>query len=155
MKPDRLILIHLIASIFMTGVIWMVQIVHYPLFDQVSDSDFPRFEMSHSFRIGFVVMPPMLIELITAGLLLGKLGSQIGVSRYWLAGSTAAIWLITFLLHMPQHEILTRGFDANVHRELVHTNWVRTILWTLKSALACRMAFDRKLTIHHASSTLP
>ena len=60
MKDDRLIFTHLVASVFMTGVIWLVQVVHYPLFDQVPNHNFPRFEADHSFRIGFVVMPPML-----------------------------------------------------------------------------------------------
>ncbi|MGB0580912.1 MAG: hypothetical protein ACPGVU_14515 [Limisphaerales bacterium] len=154
MKADRLIFLHLIASIFMTGVIWMVQVVHYPLFDQVSEGDFPRFEQSHAFRIGFVVMPPMLIELVTASLLLRDRGSQLGTSRYWLAGITMVIWLTTFLVHMPQHEQLARGFDITVHRELVLTNWARTMMWTLKSFLVCSMLLDRKVIINHESPTI-
>jgi hypothetical protein len=152
MKTERLIFAHLIASVFMTGVIWLVQCVHYPLFDLVSEHNFPRFETDHSVRIGFVVMPPMLIELVTAGLLLGNQGSRLGNSRYWLAGFTAAIWLITFLLHMPQHGLLALGFDANVHRELVLTNWIRTLIWTLKSVLVCRLFLDRRLSINHAEA---
>ena len=129
MKAERLILVHLFASLFMTGVIWTVQLVHYPLFDEVAVQTFPRFEQSHALRIGFVVIPPMTIELITASLLVGKIGAKLaGPARFWLAGLTVLIWLLTFLIHLPQHEILARGFDEKLHGDLVWTNWGRTML---------------------------
>jgi hypothetical protein len=37
---------------------------------------------------------------------------------------------------VPQHAKLTGGFDEHAIRKLVHTNWIRTILWSVKSALS-------------------
>ena len=39
---------NLCASLFMTGVIWFVQIVHYPLFANVSRSAFAEYERRHA-----------------------------------------------------------------------------------------------------------
>jgi len=61
---------HLTATLFMTGVIWFVQIVHYPLFRLVGNSEFARYETAHTFWTTWVVAPPMLTEMATAVLLL-------------------------------------------------------------------------------------
>ena len=34
---------------------------------------------------------------------------------------------------------MNQGFDAAVHRRLVRTNWIRTVGWTLRGALAVAM----------------
>jgi hypothetical protein len=54
---------NLCASLFMTGVIWFVQIVHYPLFASVGAIDFPEYERRHANRTGYVVAPVMIFEL--------------------------------------------------------------------------------------------
>ena len=40
---------------------------------------------------------------------------------------------------MPMHGHLLAGEDAKAHRRLVGTNWVRTVLWTLRALLAARL----------------
>ena len=44
-------------------------------------------------------------------------------------------WLVTAGLSVPQHTILASGFDRRAHQILVITNWLRTLVWTLRSAL--------------------
>ena len=51
-----------VGSVGMFGVIWMVQVVHYPLMRFVSGPEFARFETAHRIRISWVVGPLMLIE---------------------------------------------------------------------------------------------
>ncbi len=50
------------AALFMTGLIWFVQIVHYPLFARVlrntAPDAFRAYEASHANRTSFVVFPP-------------------------------------------------------------------------------------------------
>ena len=53
----------------------------------------------------------------------------------------AVIWLSTALVQVPLHRRLQGGFDAAAHRRLVRTNWLRTAAWTLRAALALRLAF--------------
>lgn len=124
------------ATLMMTGLIWFVQIVHYPLFGQVGKSGFAFYEASHSSLTTLVVMPLMLIELLTAFLLVGQ--RPAGAPAIWpLAGVAlvGVIWLATFFLSVPQHNILSRGFDEQAHRTLVLTNWIRTLAWSARSLI--------------------
>ena len=43
-----LFLAHLGSSLYMVGLIWFVQVVHYPLFDSVGDREFPSYEQRHT-----------------------------------------------------------------------------------------------------------
>ena len=55
---------------FLTGLIWVIQVVHYPLFASVGRSEFAAYEASHTRLITVVVGPVMLLELATSVLLL-------------------------------------------------------------------------------------
>ena len=46
----------------MVGIIWLVQIVHYPLFSRVGAAGFAIYSGAHSRLTGLVVGPPMLVE---------------------------------------------------------------------------------------------
>ena len=133
----NLLLLHIAACFFMTGVIWFVQIVHYPLFAFQSEGTFHRFESEHVRRTTYIVMPAMIIELITASLLvygteLGTYAGQVYVLNLTLLG---AIFLITFFVQVPQHNRLQQGFSADLIKQLVFWNWPRTILWSVRSIL--------------------
>jgi len=124
------------ATLMMTGLIWFVQIVHYPLFGQVGKSGFALYEASHSSLTTLVVMPLMLIELLTAFLLVAQ--KPVDASAFWLVAGLlliGVIWLATFFLSVPQHNILSRGFDEQAHRTLVLTNWIRTVAWSARSLI--------------------
>ncbi|MDP9439422.1 MAG: hypothetical protein M3P49_11875, partial [Actinomycetota bacterium] len=60
------LLVHVGATLFMVGLIWFVQIVHYPLFASVGRGGFAEYSRAHSRLTGLVVGPPMLIEAGTA-----------------------------------------------------------------------------------------
>ncbi len=51
----------------------------------------------------------------------------------------ALVWFSTFLIQVPCHETLAVSFQAQVHRRLVATNWIRTVAWTLRGMLALAM----------------
>lgn len=126
----------------MTGLIWFVQIVHYPLFARVDATAFPTYHQGHLQRTSLVVVPAMLLELATAVLLL--LWLPAGVPRLWVAvglGLLVLIWLSTFLLQVPQHELLARGFSERGARLLVQGNWLRTGLWSLRAVLVGAMLY--------------
>jgi hypothetical protein len=132
---DRLLVLHLIVCAFLCGLIWVVQLVHYPLFDRVDRAMFPSFESAHSTRITWVVAPVMLAEAATAVLLLVtalRAGADARIAMFNLAG-VVAIWAATAFLSVPQHARLADGFDPEAHRLLVQTNWVRTALWTART----------------------
>lgn len=130
-----LVPIHLAVTLYMTGVIWFVQRVHYPLMDGVGAGRFRDYEARHARRTGWVVGPPMLVELVTA-ILLVLPGQEVGAGQARIGlGLLALIWLSTALLQVPLHRRLAGGFDPSAHRRLVATNWIRTTAWSARAVL--------------------
>lgn len=130
------LLIHYAATVFMTGVIWVIQLVHYPLFDRVGDAQFAGYEASHVARITWVVGPPMLAEAFTALALLSSPMPRVPGWVPWVgAALLAVVWLSTAVWQVPQHDVLARGFDRDAYETLVRTNAVRTAAWTARAAL--------------------
>lgn len=131
---------HLTATAGMVGLIWFVQVVHYPLFDRVGADRFTEYERSHQRRTSFVVGPLMGAEALTAFWILlappGVLGRTLPIVGVVLLG---VIHLSTITLQVPAHERLARGHDPGVIRRLVRTNWIRTLGWTTRGAVAVAM----------------
>jgi hypothetical protein len=120
----------------MLGVIWFVQVVHYPLFAKTGRADFRSYEQRHTSLTTWVVAPPMLVEGITALLLFWF--RPTGVSTWQLSielAILAIIWLSTSLFQVPCHNVLSQGFEPVVHQRLVRTNWIRTAAWSLRGLL--------------------
>ena len=129
-------LVHLFSTLFMTGVIWFAQAVHYPLLGRVGREAFVEYERENTRRTGWVVIPAMAAELITALLLLWRQPEGLLLSYAWLnAGLLAVIWVSTFTLQGPYHNLLVKKFDPAVWRSLVRTNWIRTSAWTARGIL--------------------
>ncbi len=136
MNANLVFLLNLLATWYLVGLIWMVQVVHYNMLDRVGTDGFVRYEADHNRLITPIVAPPMLIELATACLLLASAPTAFPRWAAW-AGvfMVAVIWLSTFLLQVPCHNKLTSGFDLAAYRKLVHTNWIRTTSWTARGLL--------------------
>jgi len=135
---DALPLLHAAVTWFLAGLIWFVQVVHYPLFGRVGREGYAVYQREHERRTSLVVVAPMLVELATAILLAVRppaVPQAELVTRAGL-GLLAVVWASTFLLQVPEHRRLEGGFDAAAHRQLVTTNWVRTAAWTARAVLA-------------------
>ncbi len=129
-----LVVLHIASTWFMAGVIWVVQLVHYPLFRLVGYEQFAQYEQAHTFWITWVVAPAMLLEAATALLLFWMPPPKVSKSLLWLnLASVGIIWLSTAFLQVPCHQRLSLGFDPLVHQRLVQTNWIRTLVWTVRS----------------------
>ena len=112
MNPDALLLTHAAATLSMVGLIWFVQLVHYPMFAAVGRGAFSSYEQEHQQRTTWLVTPLMLAELLTALLLLSA-GLQ-GADRMaaWIGlALLLVIWTSTAVLQVPLHQKLTSGFD--------------------------------------------
>lgn len=136
-----MLLVHLAATLVMVGIIWFVQVVHYPLFGSVGTKGFPAYSEAHSRLTGYVVGPPMLTEAATAVLLV--FFRPAGVPEYlvWTGLMLlAVVWASTAVLQVPRHRALGRGFDKAAWRTLVLSNWVRTAAWSLRGMLVLLMA---------------
>ncbi len=135
----RLIFVLQAASTFMmTGIIWFVQIAHYPLFALAGENQFTLYAKTHATRTGWIVAPLMILELLTAALLCLARFRPVAVSASGaLIGFAllAVIWGSTAWVQVPLHNTLARGLQQDIVQRLVRSNWVRTIAWTLRAAL--------------------
>lgn len=117
----------------MTGLIWFVQVVHYPLMGAVGASGFAAYHAAHSRLTTLVVGPLMLVEAVCGVWIEFERPSPAAWSGVALL---AVVWGATFLVSVPRHNLLAAGFDAAVIDSLVATNWIRTIAWTARAGLA-------------------
>ena len=130
-----LLLAQLLSTLTMTGLIWFVQVVHYPLFALANDR---AFASVHATRTTYVVAPLMLLELGSSLLLLRAAWRlpSIPAAEAWVAAAlVGVIWLSTALLQVPLHTRLQARHSAEDARRLVSTNWIRTAAWTLRAGL--------------------
>ncbi len=135
------LLAHLAATLFMVGVVWFVQVVHYPLFSRVGSKKFSLYSEAHSRLTTYVVGPPMLIEAATALLLVFRRPEGVSLAATLIGlALVAVVWLSTALLQVPRHTALGSGFDQRAWSWLVLSNWVRTVAWSARGVLVLWMA---------------
>lgn len=129
-------LVHLISVAWMTGLIWLIQRVHYPLMCEVDPARFASFHAAHSRLITPVVGIPMLLQLGTSALLVLVAPPQVPPSvRIGCLAGSVVVFAATAFLSVPAHAVLAGGFDPDAHARLVATNWVRTLAWTVHLAV--------------------
>ena len=129
-SPSLFLLCQLASTLPLVGLIWTIQVVHYPLFGAVGESGFIGYHARHSTRISIVVMPLMLVELAAT------VGSFVVGASSWVALiPVVVVWSTTFLISVPLHGRLGAGWNPRVHRALVVTNWIRTAAWTAHGAM--------------------
>ena len=129
-----MLIIHLIATSVMVGVIWIIQLVHYPSFHFIELNQYTTFQRFHMSRISYVVIPAMLTELFTLILII-ILMDQVDPIILASALLLIVIWLMTAVFFSGVHQKLTLGYDQVVVEKLVKLNWGRTLLWTLRLLL--------------------
>ncbi len=129
-------MIHAASTWFMVGVIWYVQVVHYPLFAKVGRGPFPGYEAENIRRTAIVVVPVMSLELGSAVWLWKEAPSAItGVGLALLL----FLWASSALAQGVLHARLTRGFRRSVWFTLLGSNWARTAAWSLRGLLVCAL----------------
>jgi len=120
----------LVCNTFMCGVIWFVQLVHYPMMRLFDHDTFIATQLEHQSRTARVVIIPMLISLLASialPILRPDAMSIVNLLFTFIWCCSTAFWQI------PLHNQLAKvGFDAKIHLQLVNSNWLRTITWTLQ-----------------------
>jgi len=129
------LLANAVSTLFMLGLIWFVQIVHYPLFSRVGGDEFKTYEELHQRLTTWVVGPAMLIELVTALMLLKLNSGELQALAWGGVILVVVIWLSTGLLSVPAHNSLAIEYSTAAWQTLVFTNWIRTAAWTLRAIL--------------------
>jgi hypothetical protein len=126
-----LILLQVFSCFFMTGIIWLVQILVYPNFRLYQDPDtFIHLHHFHTTRITWIVAPAMTTELLSGVWLFW---AQPCASYFCNCISICMLWVFTAVVNVPIHRHLEKNPHA-LKNALVLSNWPRTIVWSARSA---------------------
>jgi hypothetical protein len=131
------LLLHYSATVYLTGAIWFVQAVHYPLFRNIAPVEFFGYFLGHQRLARWVFFPGALLEAATA-LLIVYLFPQI-LSETFFAASLfllGVIWISIIFLNLPAKRQLRReGNGRRLVATAISSNWICTISWSLRCAL--------------------
>ena len=129
-------LFNLVLSFIALGLIWTIQLVHYPSMKYIPKDRFPEYHNFHSIRISILAIPLMFVELVTSIILLYQ-NLNNAIQTIFLVNLILVllIWLSTFLIQVPLHNALSKEKNKEKLSKLIFSNWIRTILWTARSIL--------------------
>jgi hypothetical protein len=125
--------VELLSTLMLTGLIWTIQVVHYPLLARIGPENFQDYERAHCQRITWIVAPLMFLELSS--------NLAIAYASSWSPqvcgrlGLVFIVWFSTALIQVPLHSKLNGGYDIQAIQALVRTNWIRTAAWSLRAIL--------------------
>ena len=92
-----LFLLDVAATLYLWGVIWTVQLVHYPLFARVGPEQWAAYHAGHTRLMTAVVLPAMVTELGTSGLLALSRPVWLSPPLLWAGFACAVLtWAVTF-----------------------------------------------------------
>ena len=134
--PHVILLLNVASTWFMVGLIWFVQVVHYPLFSGIPPEPFAAYHRRHVRRTTWVVAPVMLVELSAALALLWLRPITVPAWVAWAGLALLGIaWGSTWLLQIPRHNELAACYADGSHAALCYSNWLRTAAWTARGVL--------------------
>ncbi len=137
---EFVLLVNFVATAVMTGVIWFVQWVHYPLLATVPVNGAVKVAEQHQRRTGQVLAIPMALEGVTTLWLLASRPDEVSLILPWLGAVMLAVALgSTVFVSVPLHAKMATNPTADVGRRLVVTNWPRTIAWSARAVVCAVM----------------
>ncbi len=137
---EFVLLVNFVATAVMTGVIWFVQWVHYPLLANVPVDRAVEAAVVHQRRTGQVLAIPMALEGVTTLWLLASRPDVVSLILPWLGAVLLAVALgSTMFISVPLHAKMATNPTADVGWRLVVTNWPRTIAWSARATVCSLM----------------
>ena len=122
----------LVGTLYMTGVVWFAQLVHYPLLDRGNAEDYLAFAVAYQRRTLWVVVPGLSCEILGT---LGLAWCWPSLQAWVGLGLLLAIWTLTCAILIPRHLLLKQRYSSEDHRALVCYNLPRSLLWTLRAGV--------------------
>lgn len=138
MKADILfLLVSLFFTLYNSGVIWVLQLNHYPLYAKVGQREFRDYLTAHNGLILLPIVLPSIAAFISSLLLLWQRPVEIPSWSVWLVNSlNAATLLSTIFVQGKAHNALALdGYSEILIRRVITTNWLRTAAWTINGLL--------------------
>ena len=130
------LLYNVVLNSILVGIILITQFITYPLF-QFIDSDFKTYHIAYTKRMGYVVAPLMVLELL---LVIKIITHHYSNGIIILIGVLVLIiWLSTFFIQVPVHNNMSKGKPKNQVLFLMKSNYIRTLCWLLKLILSIQI----------------
>lgn len=127
---NDIFMVHLISTSIMVGLIWLIQVVHYPSFLFIDIEKYSKFQKFHMSRISYVVIPIMMIELLSGVyLFLFYTFSIYLIIELFILAIT---WILTGLFFSRMHTELVEKFNKNIINKMINLNWFRTCFWSIR-----------------------
>lgn len=127
-----LLLASLGLSLYLMGVHWTFQLVHFPLLTRVGVNEFQDYQTSHQRRVLWTARIPRVIAL-GLGIVLILLEPW-GISMtelYLYTGTLVLATLISFAFIRPLQAMLSKqGYSTKMIQTMTRLYWTRTILST-------------------------
>ena len=117
---------------YLVGLIWLIQLIHYPAFRHIDPASWGTFHQAHSAVLGLLAGGPMIISLLVGTWLAYTVGDA---RQYAVWGCEIVAWVVTFALSVPEHTRLARAKEDAAISRLIRWNWLRTLAWTVKLAV--------------------
>ena len=130
------LLYNVVFNSILVGIILITQFITYPLF-QFINSDFKTYHRAYTKRMGYVVGPLMVLELLIV--------IKITIHHYsnviiiLIGVLTLIIWLSTFFIQVPVHNNISKEKPKNQILFLKRSNYIRTLCWLLKLILSIQI----------------
>ena len=140
MTPFLLLIGHCAITFAMTGIIWFVHLIHYPIIQRMEQQETALLANLHwdkTLRLAIILLS---LELASGCMLL--VYPPFGVEIYQIILGLVlmgAIWLTTWGVCVPQHCQLKKSGSPEAASVLMKANEIRSILWTLRSLVVLSM----------------
>lgn len=130
-------IITLALTWYMTGMIWSMQILEYPLFALVGPKEFPAYHRRHNRGLPLLVILPSLAAFASAVVVIFTRPARLPLwASIVVTVLDLLILIATVVREAPLHTQLDReGYSPTIIRQLVQGNWIRTALWTVNALL--------------------
>ena len=108
--------------------LWLVQVIIYPSFKEISKESILHWHKAYQFKISIIMGPVMLFQFYVITFDVINSVSQVSIIRFLLL---IASWLLTIMVSVPLHRKIERNEDLeNSINKLIQTNVPRTLTWT-------------------------
>ena len=122
------------SAAFMAGLLWVIQVVHYPLLREVQVESIIEISQRHQNLITKVVGPAMVIEAASSAAALLVVSSNVMPIALLNFFFLAVAVYVTIFHAVPLHAKIGRG-ESELIPGLIKVNWIRTAAWSMRIPL--------------------
>lgn len=127
------LLLNLISTLLIAGVLWFIQLVHFPLINEMPAKNMVNNGYYHMQKILGIINLLFIIDFITIVFLLLLVNSDLSATLMLI---NILIFLFTVILtritFLPIHQNLSKNPNSFLISKLINLNWIRTLVWSLK-----------------------